>query len=474
MSHFSSLKIIFIAVFASLAISATVSAQHGHHGHHGHPTDCDIYPIAISQHTLEGAQIGQRFNHVHNGIGNHEFGWLTWSGHSSSRKLAKSLTPHGNSDTYCNPDDFTDHQLDIGDWVRAQTHVHNSRRMRRALHRLKHEGIIVVPVWDQVRCPGHHVDYRVVAFAKIRLLSYNLHHKKIAFRFMGYEACSVENLAPVVNAGGDASVFTFEPLVLNGSVQDDGFPAGSSLTATWTQLSGPGAATFVDPSDVCTAVSFDQPGVYVLRLTGDDGELSTSDELSVTVGQNNEPPTAENGAFTLDEDTSVAATLAVSDPDGDSLTYTIVVSPNFGVISGSAPNLIYTPAADYYGPDHFEYKVSDGELESVVATVSLTVVPVNDAPVAEDENLTTVEDLLLAISIGGSDVDGDTTTVEIVDQPANGLLDNLNPVEAGLELEYTPAPNFSGQDSFTYRVTDGTLFSEIRTVAITITPVNDA
>ena len=62
-----------------------------------------------------------------------------------------------------------------------------------------------------------------------------------------------------------------------------------------------------------------------------------------------------------------------SDADGDGLTFTVVAGPSHGTLSGAAPNLTYTPAADYNGPDSFTFKVNDGTVDSSPATVSITV-----------------------------------------------------------------------------------------------------
>ena len=88
---------------------------------------------------------------------------------------------------------------------------------------------------------------------------------------------------------------------------------------------------------------------------------------------------------TTDEDTPKAITLTATDVDGATLTYAIVDAPAHGTLSGTAPALTYTPAANYNGPDSFTFKANDGTADSNVATVSITVTAVNDAPVASDE-----------------------------------------------------------------------------------------
>ncbi|HLL74241.1 MAG TPA: zinc-dependent metalloprotease family protein, partial [Pyrinomonadaceae bacterium] len=100
----------------------------------------------------------------------------------------------------------------------------------------------------------------------------------------------------------------------------------------------------------------------------------------------NKPPFAFSQSVTTDEDTPAAVTLDATDPEGNPVTYAVETGPAHGTLSGTAPNLTYTPARDYNGADSFTFRASDGENRSNLATVSITVNPVDD-PVAE-----TIED----------------------------------------------------------------------------------
>src|SRR5207249_501527 len=103
-----------------------------------------------------------------------------------------------------------------------------------------------------------------------------------------------------------------------------------------------------------------------------------------------------------------------TDVDGDTLTAVLVTGPTHGTLSLSANgSFTYTPAANYNGSDSFTYKASDGQAFSNVATVSLTITPVNDPPVAADDSGSTAEDTPLTVSAPGvlgndTDVEGDT------------------------------------------------------------------
>ncbi|HAE85610.1 MAG TPA: hypothetical protein DCG78_03760 [Anaerolineaceae bacterium] len=183
----------------------------------------------------------------------------------------------------------------------------------------------------------------------------------------------------------------------------------------------------------------------------------------------NAAPVAEDMEVSTPEDTALDITLDVSDANDDPLTAEIVTGPMHGAYEIDGLVVTYTPDADYNGPDSFTYKVSDGELESDTATVSITVTPVNDAPVANDMTETTAEDTAKTITLDATDIDGDALTAEIFSGPMHGQVS-----VSGLIVTYTPDANYNGPDSFTYKVNDGQVYSNIATVTITVTPVNDA
>jgi hypothetical protein len=92
-----------------------------------------------------------------------------------------------------------------------------------------------------------------------------------------------------------------------------------------------------------------------------------------TSGPTNGAPVAQNQSVSTPEATPLAVTLSASDPDGDPLTYNIVSGPTGGVLSGTAPNLVYTPNAGFTGQDSFTFRASDGMVDSNLATVSILV-----------------------------------------------------------------------------------------------------
>ncbi len=133
-----------------------------------------------------------------------------------------------------------------------------------------------------------------------------------------------------------------------------------------------------------------------------------SGTASVTVTRINHPPVANAQSVTTDEDTAVAITLTGSDADGDPLSYAVVTQPGHGTLSRHRAEPDLHPGTNYNGSDSFTFKVNDGTVDSAQATVSITVTAVNDPPLANAQSVTTAEDTAKAITLAGSDVDGDT------------------------------------------------------------------
>jgi C1A family cysteine protease len=214
----------------------------------------------------------------------------------------------------------------------------------------------------------------------------------------------------------------------------------------------------------------DQSGTATITVTvTDGGGLTAADSFTLTVNAVNDAPVADAQSVTTPEDTAKAIKLTADDVEGDALSWHIVSVPAHGVLTGTAPNLTYTPAADYNGADSFTFKVNDGSVDSNVATVSITVTAVNDAPTADAQSVTTAEDTAKAITLTGSDPEGDALTCHVMAGPAHGTLSGT-----GANRTYTPDPSYSGADSFTFKVNDGTVDSTLATVSITVTAVNDA
>ncbi len=170
----------------------------------------------------------------------------------------------------------------------------------------------------------------------------------------------------------------------------------------------------------------------------------------------NDAPVASSGSFATAEDTAFSGNLpAATDVDGDALTYAAgSTAPAHGtVVVNSDGSFTYTPTANFNGSDSFTYAVSDGTA-TVERTMTVTVAPVNDAPVASSGSFATAEDTAFSGNLPAAiDVDGDALTYAAGSTaPAHGTV----VVNSDGSFTYTPTANFNGSDSFTYAVSDGT------------------
>lgn len=201
-----------------------------------------------------------------------------------------------------------------------------------------------------------------------------------------------------------------------------------------------------------------------------DGLISSNDvTVTITVTPAPDAPVASPQSKSTDEDTPIALVLSATDADGDALTYAVAQAPMHGTLSGTAPNLTYTPALNFHGSDSFTFTATDGQLTSAPATVSISVAAVNDPPVANSVNETTREDESWGLAFTATDVDQYTVlTYAVVQGPAHGTLTGTMPV-----IRYVPAPDFFGTDSVTFTASDGQAVSNVATITITVTPVND-
>ncbi len=257
---------------------------------------------------------------------------------------------------------------------------------------------------------------------------------------------------PVVLAGADPEGATLSFAV--GSQPAHGALSGTAPNLTYT----PAAGFF---------------GTDSFTFTVNDGEFTSAPAtVSITVNEvvpPNEPPTATGQSVVTDEDVAVPVVLAGADPEGATLSFAVGSQPAHGALSGTAPNLTYTPAAGFFGTDSFTFTVNDGEFTSAPATVSITVnevVPPNEPPTATGQSVVTDEDVAVPVVLAGSDPEGATLSFAVGSQPAHGALSGSAP-----NLTYTPAAGFFGTDSFTFTVNDGEFTSAPATVSITVNEV---
>ncbi|MGH1540586.1 MAG: Ig-like domain-containing protein [Arenicella sp.] len=424
---------------------------------------CELYPITLPESLLSGSLAGQAFNHIRLGSGSGNYGWLTWTGNNSANTLANSLLVPGNSTNYINPDNSNDHQIDINDWVQGVPGVKNSRHVRDNLDLLIGQDIII-PVWAIKRGQGSHRDYQVQQFGIIEITGYRLGGKGwISFIFKGYTDCNGQ--APVADdsAYQTAQNTAVTTTALASDADGDALVYSIVETTQFGTLSGTAPDYLYTPNA-------DFQGVDYFTFTVNDGSADSNvGTVTITVLSVNSAPVANDQNLQTDEDQAVTVLLVGTDEDNDPLSFSVVSQPQNGTLSGDAPDLTYMPNADFNGSDSFTFLVNDGQLDSNVATTSITVNALNDAPVTDDLSLATDEDQAIAILLSANDPEGDSIVFAIVSQPQNGTLSGDAP-----NLTYTPNTDFNGVDSFTYRANDGQLDSSVATINITINPLNDA
>ncbi|PIF74011.1 VCBS repeat-containing protein [Variovorax sp. 54] len=187
----------------------------------------------------------------------------------------------------------------------------------------------------------------------------------------------------------------------------------------------------------------------------------------------NRGPEGKAEPVVTEQDKPVQGQVQATDPDRDTLNYTVAKGPEHGTVTvdPSTGQFVYTPKPGYEGPDSFEVTVSDGKGGTTTVKVPVTVSPVNDAPTAPDYTETTNEDKPVSGRVTGSDIDsGDTLTYSKGTDPSHGTV-TVNPDGT---YTYTPNPDFHGTDSFTVTVSDGNGGTTTSTVTVTVSPVNDA
>ncbi|MDA8775481.1 S8 family serine peptidase [Opitutales bacterium] len=180
--------------------------------------------------------------------------------------------------------------------------------------------------------------------------------------------------------------------------------------------------------------------------------------VNIEVSPVNEAPQLMDATFALEEDGKLPIKLIASDPDGDSITFSIVAQPENGSISGSGPSYKYTPKTNYHGSDFFLVTATDGKLTSKAAKITLNITGKNDAPsfVSTLKALSAgYRETPYRMEIKVTDPDNDNLTIKVEDQPKQGKC-FIN----GNELLYLPDPGFTGMENIKLEVSDGDLSAQ--------------
>ncbi|MCG8606422.1 Ig-like domain-containing protein, partial [bacterium] len=223
-------------------------------------------------------------------------------------------------------------------------------------------------------------------------------------------------------------------------------------------------------------------GSDTLSYVAQDGKGGVDAGLVVlTIQPINDAPVAAADQFQVNEDDTLVVVVPGvlandADLDGDPIISELIAGSINGKMELTANgSFTYTPNADFNGTETFDYQVSDPGGSADTATVTITVNPQNDLPVAANDAYELTEDDTLSLSAPGllandTDIDGDGIVATVVDSTLNGEL-TLN-ADGG--FTYRPRSNFHGVDSFTYRIDDGNGGSSLAAVSLTVNEENDA
>lgn len=270
-----------------------------------------------------------------------------------------------------------------------------------------------------------------------------------------------------------------EDAVLNGNVlANDSDYEKDPLNSALIKQAAHGTVTLaIDGSFIYTPNANYHGNDSFIYQAGDWIDLSRLATVHIKIDPVNDAPVANNDSYTVVEDTVLSGNVLTNDTDADktALNSALVDRPAHGTVTlAEDGSFTYTPNPNYSGADSFTYRAGDWVVVSNLATVAITVANVNDAPVANDDNYTVLEDTVLTGNLLDNDTDPDSgarLNIGPPTEPAHGEL-SYNTVTG--QFTYTPDANYSGPDSFTYRTGDYSLVSNWATVSITVMPVNDA
>ena len=308
----------------------------------------------------------------------------------------------------------------------------------------------------------------------------------VSYQVCDATLCDTATLTITVNPTNDAPIAADDNISTNEETPASGTVAtndsdidGDALTfTTITNVPASQGVFVLNPNGSYTftpAANFN--GTVIISYQTCDATLCDTATLTITVNAINDAPSAGNDFATTDEDKSVGGSVATndSDPDGGTLTFTGVsnVPASQGVfVLNPDGSYTFTPAADFNGVLAITYQVCNATLCDT-ATLTITVNPINDAPIALDDNTSTNEDTAVngTVATNDSDIDGDIltfTAITNVSASQGVFVLNLNG-----SYTFTPAANFNGTVVISYRACDATL-CDTATLTITIKDVKDA
>ena len=270
----------------------------------------------------------------------------------------------------------------------------------------------------------------------------------------------------------------------------DGLPPTLSISTQGAKGSAVcGAPAMVNPitwNYVCTYTpGLNRNGVDSFSVTASDGlATSVASAVGVTITPVNDAPSAVSGSLTMAENSGIGnVAMSVTDPDiatnGDTHTFTIAIGPANGLAAVVTNVVQYTPNWNFNGTDTFTVTATDAGGLARTGIVTVTVTPVNTAPVITSVTaITTLEDTAGTTTVAVTDADGPTPTLAVTTPGAKGVVacgtaTVVTATSWTFTCTYTPTANLNGTDTFSVQANDGALTSTATAVGVTITAVND-
>ncbi|HEY9049703.1 MAG TPA: tandem-95 repeat protein [Ohtaekwangia sp.] len=302
-------------------------------------------------------------------------------------------------------------------------------------------------------------------------------------------AVTVNVVSNDTDVDGTIDIATVDLDVTTGGIQT----SRTTAAGTWT-VNTSGIVTFT------SIVNYNGVATLTYRVNDNGGATSNNGTISITVSAVNDPPVANNDAATTNEDSPLSINVITNDTDPENnispstidlntavsgIQNTITTAAGTFTASTTSPGVVvYTPVLNFNGTATVTYTVNDnGGLTSNEATITITVTPINDAPVAVNDAATTPEDTSVKFDVTANDTDVDGTindaTVDL--NTTTGGIQNTNTVAGGTftvstagEVTFTPVADFFGTATVSYRVNDNTgATSNAATITVTVQPVND-
>ncbi len=312
-----------------------------------------------------------------------------------------------------------------------------------------------------------------------------------------YQACDPSNVCDAATVSITVNSVNDPPVAGDDgyTMDEDGALAGT-VTNNDSDVEGLLTWTLVNPGTAGAngALSLNSDGTFTYSPNANfNGSVSFTYQVcdvsavcdvaivTITIAPVNDPPVADDDTFSVNEEATLSASVIGNDSDVESaLTWTLTsggsADANGALVFNADGTFLFTPNADLNGPVSFGYQACDAEGLCDVATVTITVVPVNDPPVAEDDVFSMNEDGSLGTAVAGNDSDTETTSTGLLwslvsggSAAVNGTL-TFNPDG---DFTFAPNSNFNGQVSFTYSVCDPANACDPALVVIDVLPVND-